>query len=294
MGISGILNREAAMAKAATKGKSASKSKGKARIPEADRICNILPSRNTHLDWAFETAVASEAIAAPPAALPPSVDLRAAWWGIGDQEHTGSCVGWSSTDGVARYHFVKAGRLGNTERLSPRCTWMGSKETDTIVTRPTTFIEEAGTTLKAAMDILRKYGAVPDDLLPFHITTAMYPGSEAVFYGTAATRRIAAYYNLGKKLPDWRKWLSSHGPLLVALNVDKTWDDAHSTGGKLDAFQPNTVRGGHAVAIVGYRTDGRFIVRNSWGTAWGDNGFAYASEAYINAAFFAESYGITL
>ena len=31
------------------------------------------------------------------------------------------------------------------------------------------------------------------------------------------------------------------------------------------------------------RTDGRIIIRNSWGTAWGDKGFGYASETYINA-----------
>jgi len=54
------------------------------------------------------------------------------------------------------------------------------------------------------------------------------------------------------------------------------------------------VRGGHAVALVGYRADGRFIVRNSWGTSWGDHGFAYPSETYINAAFYTESYGVTL
>jgi len=41
-------------------------------------------------------------------------------------------------------------------------------------------------------------------------------------------------------------------------------------------------------------TGGRFIIRNSWGTAWGDKGFGYASEAYITAAFFNESYGISL
>ena len=59
-------------------------------------------------------------------------------------------------------------------------------------------------------------------------------------------------------------------------------------------FVPNTVRGGHAVAVVGYTSTGRFIVRNSWGTGWGDRGFGYVSPAYIAAGFFNESYGITV
>ena len=45
--------------------------------------------------------------------------------------------------------------------------------------------------------------------------------------------------------------------------------------------------------MVGYKIDGRFIVRNSWGTTnWGDNGFGYVSPAYIAASFFNESYGV--
>lgn len=259
-----------------------------------DRILNIIPSPKTQLDWRYDNAVESDAVAAAPAALPASVDLRAAWWPVGDQETTGSCVGWASADGVARYHFVKAGRLARAERLSPRFAWMASKETDEFVNRPQSMIEGAGTSLKAAVDILRKYGAVPEPLLPFHIATNLYLGDENTFYATAATRKIASYFNLAKNLPNWRNWLASHGPLLVALSVDRTWDRAATTAGKLDVFQPATVRGGHAVAIVGYRADGRFIVRNSWGTAWGDQGFGYASEAYINAAFWNESYGITL
>ena len=262
--------------------------------PESHRICNLLPSRNTEDDWRFEQALASKAIAAPVAALPASVDLRAAWWGIGNQETTGSCVGWGSTDAVARYHFVKAGRLAQNEKLSPRFTWMASKETDTLINRPETFIEGAGTTLKAAVDILRKYGAAPETLLPFHIATNMYLGNEDDFFATVATRRIASYFNLQRDLASWRSWLATHGPILVGLNVDATFDNATATHGKLDTFQPGTVRGGHAPAVVGYTADKRFIVRNSWGTAWGDRGFAYASEAYINAAFYTESYGVTL
>lgn len=268
--------------------------KGKTTTNFANRILNIVPSRNTQEDWHFDNAVQAEAIGAPPAALPASVDLRAAWWEVGDQESTGSCVGWASTDGVARYHFRKANRLGPNERLSPRFTWMASKETDQFVTRPETMIEGAGTSLKAAVDILRKYGAIPEGLLPFHINTNLYGGDEDTFYATAATRKIASYFNLQKNLPNWRNWLATKGPLLVALTVDRTWDKAKDTNGKLDAYQPNTARGGHAVAVVGYRADGRFIIRNSWGTTWGDKGFGYASEAYINAAFWPESYGITL
>jgi C1A family cysteine protease len=261
--------------------------------PSKARICNLLPSHNTDQDWQFEHAVAAGAITAP-ATLPASVDLRAAWWDVGDQEDTGSCVGWGSTDGVARYMFVKAGRLAQTAKLSPRFTWMASKETDTLVNRPETMIDGAGTTLKAACDILRKFGAAPDTLMPFHITAAMYTGDENDFFATVATRKIASYFNMHRNMPKWRTWLAAHGPILVGLNVDATWDNATSTGGLMDTFQPGTVRGGHAVALVGYRSDGRFIVRNSWGTHWGDHGFAYASESYINGAFYNESYGVTL
>ena len=81
---------------------------------------------------------------------------------------------------------------------------------------------------------------------------------------------------------------------MVALNVDATWDKAAATKGKLDKYKPGTERGGHAVCVVGYRSDGRFIIRNSWGTGWGDQGFGYATPAYIEAGFFDEAYGITL
>jgi C1A family cysteine protease len=261
--------------------------------PESHRICNLVPSRDIERDWRFDDAVASGALGAV-AAPPPAVDLRASWWTIGDQERTGSCVGWASTDGVMRYHMVGARRLDENERLSPRATWMASKETDEFVNRPETFIEGAGTSLKAAMDVLRKYGAVPETMLPFHIETNMYLGDENVFFATAAQRRIAAYFNLGKDLNQWRTWLATHGPLMAGLQVDSTWDNAAATQGNLDVFNPATVRGGHAVCIVGYTRQGRFIIRNSWNTTWGDRGFGYASEAYIKAAFFAESYGVTV
>ncbi len=258
-----------------------------------NRICNLLPSKRTGTDWRFEHATQTGALTAAGTLL-PSVDLRQPWWTIGDQESTGSCVGWASTDGLMRYHMHKAGKLDDKELLSIRCTWMASKETDSDIIHASTFIEEAGTYLKNAMDVCRKWGVVPETLLPFHINTLMHTGSESAFYATAAQRRASGYFNLAKNLNQWRIWLATQGPILVGLSVDATWDNATTSKGLLDTFQPNTVRGGHAVCVVGYTADKRFIIRNSWGTPWGDKGFGYASEAYIQNAFFPESYGITV
>ena len=44
--------------------------------------------------------------------------------------------------------------------------------------------------------------------------------------------------------------------------------------------------------MVGYTAD-RFIIRNSWGTGWGDKGFGYASIPYARDAF-TEAYGVTV
>ena len=45
---------------------------------------------------------------------------------------------------------------------------MAAKETDKFVSQPTTFIELEGTSLKAALDITRKFGAVSDTVLSFN------------------------------------------------------------------------------------------------------------------------------
>ena len=281
--------------KTTSSAKKAPAKRASSRRPAASkqRICNLVPSRDTEGDWQFETAVASGALGAV-AALPSKVDLRKTWWKVGDQEDTGSCVGWATAEGVVRYHMVTAGKLGQSEPLSPRFVWMASKETDQYTTLPETFIEGAGTSLKAAMDIARKRGVVTNKLLPFHVATKMYTGDEDAFFAQAAQRKISAYFNLRRDLAKWQSWLASHGPIMAGIAVDATWDNATATKGNLDVFQPNTVRGGHAVTVVGYLANGRFIIRNSWGTGWGDKGFGYASPEYIAAAFFDESYGVTV
>ena len=47
----------------------------------------------------------------------------------------------------------------------------------------------------------------------------------------------------------------------------------------------------HAVVIVGYDSSGNYIVKNSWGTSWGQNGFGIVSkEADCGLSAFAYQY----
>lgn len=251
-------------------------------------ICNLLPSTGTATDFNVEDALSAEIMTAAP--LPQSVDLREPWWKIGTQEQTGSCVGWATADGVGRWTMVKAGRLKQTRRLSPRFIWMSSKERDEFGDRPTSFAEISGTSLKAAARVASKYGFALESQLPFHIRTTMYGGNENALFASCAKRRVT-YVNLNRRLAHWKSWLAQNGPILAGLMVDAQWEmyDGHDV---LDAYDTDAIYGGHAVCIVGYREDGTFIVRNSWGTSWGDQGFGYVTPDYIRAAFYPESYGM--
>ncbi len=223
-------------------------------------MLNVIPSPNLDRDWAAETVgVEAGTIRAAAAAVPNAKELREAWWDVGDQKSTGSCVGWASA-------------------------------------RPTTFVELAGTSIKSSLDVARKYGAVHDSVLKF-TGGGLYQGDVGAFYTLASELRIRSYNNLslgfrGNNVTTWRRWIAEVGPILTRLNVDDPWMNAKKTAGRLDVYDEDSADGGHAVAIVGYRA-GVFIVRNSWGTGWGDKGFAYASDAYAKEAF-TEAYGAVL
>lgn len=255
-----------------------------------NRILNCVPSLFTEDDWRIDTA-AKSGLVDLGVTIPAQKDLREDWWTIRDQGATGACVGFSSADGVLRWHYVKSGLIHQDELTSPRFIWMANKETDAITEFPTTFVESAGTQTKSAMRIAHRYGCLLEKDLP--MSGALWQDTVVSLYSRASRLRIESFFNLGNNLDDWRRWIATKGPILTRLSVDDAFMNAGSTArSRLNRYDKDNPRGGHAVALVGY-TEDYFIVRNSWGTSWGHGGFAYATDEYASEAF-TEGYGVVV
>lgn len=258
------------------------------------KICNCVPSKKQEDDWKMEQAI-EKGYLKENFKLPKSVDLRRDWWPVGNQGSTGSCVGWSTGHSLLRYHMVKAKKIKQDEKISVRFIWMASKEMDEYREYPTTFIDDAGTSLKQALITAKKVGALKADILPFKGKMAKIP--ESKFKETAAKLKITAYFNLIDRKKDkinmFKNWLAQRGPILTCLDVDSSWDNLMKNGkDTMEKYMKNKDERGHAVSIVGY-TPTHFIIRNSWGPKWGNNGFGFASYEYVNEAF-KEAYGIVV
>lgn len=86
-----------------------------------------------------------------------------------------------------------------------------------------------------------------------------------------------------------RNLLAAGRPMVVALEVTRAWHDLNTNGFLWD--HRDTVLGGHAIHLVGYLSNskiqeklfnapsgqggGYFILKNSWGTCYGDGGLIY-------------------
>jgi hypothetical protein len=256
-------------------------------IPAARR------SRATADDFDAAKAVADGAVA--EASLPAEVDLRRPWHAVPDQGRTASCVGWAVADSVLRWHLVEAGQLAPDQPLSARHVWMSAKETDQRADYPSTFLEEDGTSLKAGLDVIRKFGAVLEDELPW--SGRLAAGDPEAYYASARRRKIMAYFNLGDdsaadrtaNLDEWRRWIHQNGPVLVLVALD---GKLTTPGAELDVFDQAAAEHSHAAALFGYGPD-HFLLRSSWGPGWRDGGYARMSLEYTAQAVI-ESYGVML
>lgn len=232
----------------------------------------------------------------PPLALPPigasptsggSVDLRLANWHVRNQGDRGTCVAFATA--ACFEHFqaqVPSGAL--SDRAEQFLYWVIKTSTQDPI--PT----QHGTWLRFARDGLISHGLCREALQPYHpvpdsMIAGLAPGVPALQDGMAnrhasatqisnpngAAARVLGTLRQGHvaavSLPVFKDPLTPPGG-----PTNWTTGAGWAYGRVLDPPTHAVVDGGHCVCVVGYVPDsaeesgGYFIIRNSWGTAWGN------------------------
>lgn len=95
--------------------------------------------------------------------------------------------------------------------------------------------------------------------------------SEACLDWQNSTYKILDYGSVSFSVSAIKDALVNSGPLVTTFNV---YSDFYSYNGGVYEYTTGTIEGGHAVLIVGYDDVNQcFIVKNSWGSGWGEAGY---------------------
>jgi C1A family cysteine protease len=220
---------------------------------------------------------------APPGE-PLDIPLRKSWLDLGgpirEQGSEASCAAYGMLKVLEMEHLRLTGEQINT---SERFCYNVSRIVDDI---PGDFIEQKGTTLRAAATVLRHYGACDEADWPYkpgekeHLAASEFLN----ILEKARKRRIAEYRNLLKDgvneltLTVIKRALCRR-PIACGLLVDDNWLSVGPDGFIVPGNDPF---GGHAVALAFYDDelehdglDGWFGFINSWSESWGCRGMGY-------------------
>jgi len=224
--------------------------------------------------------------AAPPAvvaALPPKVDLRPQCPPVYDQGQLGSCT----ANAIAAAMQFDEKNAGNPDPTPSRLFIYYNERAieGTIGT-------DSGAQLRDGIKSVATQGAPPETEWPYDIAAfTQQPPAPAV--QDALKTRAIQYLSLPQVLSQFKGCLASGYPFVFGFSVYESFEgpDIAQTGvGTLPASTEQFL-GGHAVLCVGYDDAAQtFLIRNSWGTTWGQAGYftfpyAYLTEANLSSDF---------
>ena len=132
--------------------------------------------------------------------------------------------------------------------------------------------KDSGAYLRDAMKTLSKQGTCTVQEYPYIINKFAQKPPQ-ICYDSAISNRITTYSSVMQTEVAIKQAVSSGKPVVFGFMVKKSFQSAYVR--KTGYYRPKPdeqVLGGHAVLIVGYRGN-NFIVRNSWGSDWGVNGY---------------------
>ena len=202
--------------------------------------------------------------------LPVKVSLKKWLPPIGNQGQQGSCVGWATGYYLKSYHE-------NKERGSSDFTYSPSYIYNQIRLDKTTC--RNGSYIRDALNLINAQGdASLSDFGYNQLSCNILPTNEDK--KSAAHARISSWNTIDpKNLISLKAHLAQGKPLVIGMAVDNQFQSYR--GGVFNTLNLGIGQGGHAMLAVGYDdSKSAFLVVNSWGENWGENGFGWISYAY--------------
>jgi len=216
-----------------------------------------------------------------PSILPPRIDMRNKCSAIEDQGNLGSCTAHA---GVGNIEFV--------DLLDP-----GYREASKLflyyVTRYLlgTVNEDSGAYLRTTAKAAAQFGVCNEKDWPYIIRKFAVKPTDSC-YEDALKHRVTHYFRL-TSLYELKSCLAEGYPFMFGFTVYRSCLTKKVTATGKIPFPSwwDKIRGsigGHAILAVGYDDNmsignykGALLIRNSWGTGWGEQGYGWLPYNYI-------------
>ena len=227
-----------------------------------------------------------------PASLPVKIDLRAWCAPIEDQGALGSCTANAGVGMIEFYEkkaygvWLDASRLFLYKATRNLLGWTG----------------DTGAYLRTTMGAMALFGVPPEKYWPYKIAS-FDTEPTAFLYAFAQSFQALNYYRLDpvgttptNLLSQIKTNLAGNLPSMFGFTVYDSISQANGAGKGKIPFPCSTdkVAGGHAIMAIGYddtlaikntnggkTTTGALLIRNSWGTSWGDMGYGWLPYEYV-------------
>lgn len=192
--------------------------------------------------------------------IPPAIDWRNQGGNFvtspKQQGSCGSCWSFAMTGALESYTLRKQGKPGQdldlSEQVYVSCSSVGSCKGGVLFP---VFLVREGLPAEAAYPYAEANGSC----------ASAAPGWEKNAY------KISSWGMVWPSLGRIKSALAHYGPLPTSMQVYE--DFMHYKSGVYTRVGGKRL-GGHAVLLVGYNDEEEyFIVKNSWGTGWGEDGF---------------------
>lgn len=212
--------------------------------------------------------------------LPVAIDLRHYCSPVRDQGQLGSCTGFAIAVGMREF-LVRKTFTKRTTKLSPLWLYYQERVLEDSVS------QDAGAEPRDGFKTLLNLGVCTEGLWKYDINKfADAPGKRQS--SSARHYKIQSYHRMNTLL-DLKACLAGGYGAVIGFTVYESFEsDANNTTGQMPMPSAGEqILGGHATFVAGYTDNandpggGRLIVKNSWSTAWGDQGYFYMPYAYV-------------